>query len=75
MNPQGIAEGDLVFRIPMRLALSDHDDHESSEVSLFEGAPWSVRLACRLLRERAAGAASPRFPYLQVTLNPRQHNA
>ena len=66
MCPQDIAEGDLVFRIPMRLALSDFDGDETSEGLTFEGAPWSVRLACRLLRERAAGATSPWFPYIQV---------
>lgn len=63
---QDMAEGDIVFRIPMRLALSDYEGDKSSEGLTFEGAPWSVRLACCLLRERAAGAASAWFPYLQV---------
>ena len=35
---------------------------------MFEGAPWSLRLACKLLREKAKGSASPYHPYLQVLL-------
>jgi hypothetical protein len=31
-----------------------------------QGAPWSVRLACKLVRQCAAGASSPWAPYLRV---------
>ena len=35
-------------------------------MSYAQGAPWSVRLSAKLLREVAAGPASPWWPYLQV---------
>ena len=65
---QDIPEGDVVIRVPMRLALSDFPGDETSEGLVYEGAPWSVRLAARLLRERALGAASAWYPYLQVVI-------
>ncbi|GLC67730.1 hypothetical protein PLESTF_000599500 [Pleodorina starrii] len=33
---------------------------------MYEGAPWSVRLACKLLRHLAAGDGSPWAPYIKV---------
>ena len=33
---------------------------------LIQGAPWSVRLSTKLLRDVALGPQSPRWPYLQV---------
>jgi len=56
--------GEVLARVPLRLALADHPGDEESNALVYEGAPWSVRLACRLLRERARGAASPWRRYL-----------
>jgi hypothetical protein len=50
----------------MRLALADHPGDKDSNKLLGETAPWSARLAARLLREEAAGDASAWRPYLDV---------
>jgi hypothetical protein len=59
------AQAQLVA-VPLRLALTDHPDDEASNALLYEGAPWSVRLAAKLLREAALGPQSAWWPYLQV---------
>lgn len=56
----------MVLRVPLRLALTEHPSDEESNTLVYDGAPWSVRLAAKLLRLRAAGSASPWYPYLQV---------
>ncbi|KAG2440536.1 hypothetical protein HYH02_010414 [Chlamydomonas schloesseri] len=61
-----IAAGEVVLEVPLRLALTDHPGDEESNALLYEGAPWSVRLACKLLRHKAAGAASPWSAYVKV---------
>ena len=51
----------------MRLALSDFAGDESfAGLGLPEDAHWSVRLVAKLLLERARGASSPWYPYLQA---------
>ncbi|KAG2497988.1 hypothetical protein HYH03_004247 [Edaphochlamys debaryana] len=61
-----VAPGEALLEVPLRLALTDHPGDEESNTLLYEGAPWSVRLSCRLLRHRAAGKASPWAPYVRV---------
>lgn len=65
---QDIAEGEQLVRLPLRLALTDHPGDEESNQLVYEGAPWSVRLAAKLLREAAKSEASPWFPFIQVRL-------
>ena len=53
-------------QVPLRIALTDHTaDAESNEL-LAADAPWSARLAARLLRERAKGASSPYSAYINA---------
>ena len=56
----------MVLRIPMRLAISDYPGDDTLDGLVYDGAHWSVRLATKLLRERAQAAASPWYPYLQA---------
>ena len=66
---QAIAESEVVLRVPMRLALTDFaDDGPHARVGTPEGAHWAVRLAAKLLLERAGGSSSPWYPYLQADL-------
>jgi len=51
-------------KIPLRLAITDNPDDEESNTFVGKDAPWSVRLACKLLRLKSQGAASPWSPYL-----------
>jgi hypothetical protein len=59
-----VAAGAAVLKVPLRLAITDDPDDEESNALVYEGAPWSVRLAARLLRLEAAGADCPWLPYL-----------
>lgn len=52
--------------MPLRIALADHPYDADSNALLHESAPWSARLAARLLREDALAAASQWRPYLDV---------
>ena len=52
--------------MPLRIALADHPFDADSNALLDDAAPWSARLAARLLREDAQGAASQWRPYLDV---------
>ncbi|GIL55730.1 hypothetical protein Vafri_11264 [Volvox africanus] len=61
-----ISKGDMVLEVPLRLALTDHPGDEESNQLLYPGAPWSIRLACKLLRHLAAGTRSPWAPYIKV---------
>lgn len=90
------APGEELFRIPLRLAITDHivsdggggageskggSSSSSSTSSSFdddseeaaagrnhraEPSAWGARLACRLLREKSRGKASPWAPWLSV---------
>jgi hypothetical protein len=53
----------ILARVPLRLALVDVDG-DKEDVFSYDDAPWSVRLACKLLRERAKGPASPWSHYI-----------
>ncbi|GAB4820987.1 hypothetical protein N2152v2_008033 [Parachlorella kessleri] len=72
LNPKGgiwlkaAERGETLLRVPLRLALSDHPSDEDSNALVYQGAPWSVRLAAKLLRLRRTGATCPWHPYLQV---------
>ncbi|CAG9466094.1 unnamed protein product [Pedinophyceae sp. YPF-701] len=55
---EDISYGEVVLQVPLRIAITDHDAPEP-----YEGAPWSVRLACRILRERG-DPSSPFKPYI-----------
>ena len=46
-------QGETLLIVPLRLAIADHADDEESNRLVYPGAPWSVRLACKLLREKA----------------------
>jgi hypothetical protein len=59
--------GEALLKVPLRLAIVDYPGgavDDTDHPPPFEGAPWSARLAARLLRLRAAGAASPWAPYV-----------
>jgi len=58
--------GDVLLRIPLRLAITDHAEDEESNRLVYSDAPWSVRLATKVLREAGKGRASPWFPYIRV---------
>ncbi|GMH33156.1 hypothetical protein BSKO_00990 [Bryopsis sp. KO-2023] len=60
-----IAKDELVVRLPLRLAIVDVTDDLDDGVEFYEGAPWSVRLACKLLRLKSEGFQCPWYPYLQ----------
>jgi hypothetical protein len=99
------APGEELFRVPLRLAITDHivngsaaaaaataagedsskaagtctnpssssfdDERDGSEAAAgrshrAEPSAWGARLACRLLREKARGRASPWAPWLSV---------
>jgi len=63
---KALQPGDELMRIPLRIALTDHPEDEASNSMLYQGAPWSVRLAAKVLRERALGAGSPWRRYIAV---------
>ena len=63
---QDVPAGAVILEVPLSLALTDHPDDAESNTLLEPGSPWAVRLACKLLRERARGLQSPWWPYLQV---------
>lgn len=69
---QPIAKDTPVFKVPMHLAIADQTAEAPEGSSgdgapaLYEGAPWSVRLAARLLQLRGEGEACPWYPYIQV---------
>jgi hypothetical protein len=72
---QDAAEGEALARVPLRLALTDHAGDEESDALLGRGGHWATRLAARLLRQRAAGAASPWAAYLRVRARPTPSQA
>lgn len=55
-----------MLRVPLRLAITEHAGDEESNLLVYPGAAWSVRLASKLLRMCRAGSASPWAPYLRV---------
>mmetsp|Transcript_40317 Transcript_40317/g.95812 ORF Transcript_40317/g.95812 Transcript_40317/m.95812 type:complete len:294 (+) Transcript_40317:75-956(+) len=61
-----IAEGEELVTVPLRIALTDHPEDEESNYLLYQDAPWSVRLAAKILREKAKGSNSPWKSYIDV---------
>ena len=62
------AAGEVLLRIPTRLAITDQVDEEddSPQAAAAREQPWSARLAGRLLDLAAQGGACPWAPYLAV---------
>lgn len=54
-----ISKGEVLVRVPLRIAIADHAGDEETNLLVFPGAPWAVRLACKLLRELKRGPQSP----------------
>ena len=52
--------GDVLLRVPLAMCLTDLQPCDSCP----DGAPWSVRVAARLLEERAKGDASAYAPFI-----------
>eukprot|EP00208_Stichococcus_sp_RCC1054_P006413 CAMPEP_0206146798 /NCGR_PEP_ID=MMETSP1473-20131121/31486_1 /ASSEMBLY_ACC=CAM_ASM_001109 /TAXON_ID=1461547 /ORGANISM="Stichococcus sp, Strain RCC1054" /LENGTH=546 /DNA_ID=CAMNT_0053543495 /DNA_START=176 /DNA_END=1817 /DNA_ORIENTATION=+ len=63
---QDVEAGQVLVSVPMRLAITDHFDAGALQEAGLEGAPWNVRLACRLLQHVQQSPPSPWRPYLQV---------
>eukprot|EP00892_Ulva_mutabilis_P001471 jgi/Ulvmu1/11324/UM074_0039.1 len=62
-------KGKVIVQVPLRIALADHPFDQESNQLLSPEAPWSARLACRLLRESARGKDSQWLPYIKVLPN------
>ncbi|GAB5356658.1 hypothetical protein AAMO2058_000308500, partial [Amorphochlora amoebiformis] len=58
-----IAKGQDILSIPAELTISVDPDQPDLTYS---GAPWNVRLACRLLREMKNSDASEWAPYIKI---------
>ena len=63
---RAVAPGELVFRVPAELGLSDAWDPGSDGPELYPGAPWGARLAAKLLRASGEGPTGTRAPWLAV---------
>lgn len=61
-----LRSGEVILRVPLLLAITEHPDDEESNEIMNTGAAWSVRLAAKLLRMRDQGDACPWAPYLSV---------
>ena len=61
-----LRRGETFARVPLRLAITDDPDDEESNELVGADAPWSVRLACKILRMASNGNESPWAPYLRV---------
>ncbi len=56
--------------MPLRLGIVDWAEDPDAAVRGLSGAPWSVRLAAKLLREVALGEDSYWTPYIKVRVRP-----
>eukprot|EP00210_Caulerpa_lentillifera_P001505 g1443.t1 len=70
MSTESIQRNETFLRIPMKIVIADHQDDEETNKLVYKGAPYSVRLACKLLREKALAEESSWYPYIQ-SLPPR----
>lgn len=68
-----IKKGSILFQIPLKVAVIDNNpsvgqdmpDMHDSKTGFEEGSvPWSIRMACQILRLRFAGDSCPWSPYL-----------
>ena len=56
-----------MLRLPLEMGICDYQDgHPEDAWETMSNAPWGVRLACRLLQERAKGDDSEWAPYLAL---------
>lgn len=64
---RAIAEDEPVLSLPLAMGICDErDGHPPDAWATMANAPWGVRLACRLLQERAKGDRSEWAPYLAL---------
>ena len=63
---QAAERGETLLRVPLRLAIKDHPSDEESNRLVYDGAPWNVRLAAKLLRKLRDGPFSSWEPYMKV---------
>ncbi|KAF8070869.1 SDG40 [Scenedesmus sp. PABB004] len=61
-----LAPGDVLARVPLRLAITDAMDAQQRRQLPGEGELWQDRLVAALLQQVAAGAASPWAPYVRA---------
>ena len=60
-------KGEPVLRLPLEMGICDYQEgHPADAWETMSNAPWGVRLACRLLQERAKGEDSEWAPYLAL---------
>jgi hypothetical protein len=58
---------EAVLALPLQMGICDSQEgHPPESWETMSNAPWGVRLACRLLQERAKGDASEYAPYLAL---------
>ena len=62
---QDFVQGQELFTVPMRLALSEVWPKEDCEAACSAGLPHT-RLAAKLLRQKALGSSSAWQPYIAV---------
>lgn len=56
-----------MLRLPLEMGICDYQDgHPAEAWEVMSNAPWGVRLACRLLQERAKGEDSDYAPYIAL---------
>ena len=56
-----------MLRLPLEMGICDYQDgHPAEAWEVMANAPWGVRLACRLLQERAKGEDSDYAPYIAL---------
>ena len=62
-----IEKDTTVLRMPLDMGICDQQEgHPTDAWETMQSAPWGVRLACRVLQERAKGIDSEYAPYLQL---------
>ena len=62
-----IAVDEPVLSLPLEMGICDvQEGHPPEAWETMMNAPWGVRLACRVLQERAKGEASDYAPYLAL---------
>ena len=66
-HPLTKQDGEPVLRLPLEMGICDYQDgHPPETWEVMSNAPWGVRLACRLLQERAQGDDSTFAPYVAL---------
>ena len=58
---------EIVLSLPLEMGICDaQEGHPAETWDTMANAPWGVRLACRVLQERAKGVTSEYAPYLEL---------